>query len=90
MPRISKDREPQKRVVYKVNEVAAMLGINRKTVYVWVKKGILRGVPVPGGTQMIDARSVDALIEGKAETILIEAKNTKKGQGVGQPPKKPK
>ena len=66
MPRL-REREPEKRLVYKVNEVAAMLGVNRKTVYIWVQKGILRGVQVPDGKRLIDARSVEDLLNGKAK-----------------------
>jgi excisionase family DNA binding protein len=86
MPRF---REPEKRLVYTIGDVAKMLGRDRSTIWRWIKKGLLREVNVPGGHRMVDARSVDILIEGKAKTTLIEAKNKRKGQGVGQAPKEP-
>jgi excisionase family DNA binding protein len=81
MPRPVK-REPPKRLVYKVNEVATMLGVNRKTIYEWLEKGLLRAVPIPGGNRMVDARSVEKLIEGKG-------KISRKGQALGQADKEP-
>ena len=74
MPRPIKQREPEKRVAYKITETARMLGCNRKTVYRWLKTGLLREVPIPGGKRLVDGRSLEKLLAGKAPG----------GQGVGQ------
>ena len=66
MPRPIKRREPQKRATYKMFEVAQMLGVDRKTVYRWLKKGVLKEIPIPGGERQVDARSVEKLLAGKA------------------------
>ena len=72
MPRPVKRREPEKRIAYKVTEVAHMLGCDRKTVYRWLKKGLLREVPIPGGKRLVDARSVEKLLDGKTPKNLLQ------------------
>jgi excisionase family DNA binding protein len=67
MPR-RKPREPEKRIAYKVGEVAEMLGCNRKTVWRWLQKGILREVPIPGGHRLVDVRSLEKLMNEKAKS----------------------
>lgn len=70
-------RDVQARATYKLAEVARMLGVDPKTIYRWLAKGILREVPVPGGKRLVDARSVEKFIAGKP-------KNTRQGQALGQ------
>lgn len=71
MPRPVKRRQPEKRIAYKVTEVADMLGCDRKTIYRWLLKGLLREVPIPGGKRLIDARSVEKLLDGKAQKKML-------------------
>jgi excisionase family DNA binding protein len=59
-------REPEKRVVYSVGEVARMIGRDRTTIWRWMERGVLRAVPIPGGKRMVDATSLDKLLKGEA------------------------
>jgi len=50
-------------------EVAAMFGVNAKTVARWAKEGRIRCIRTPGGHMRIYAEDVRALIEGWDEPV---------------------
>ena len=56
-----------KRVGYSLTEVAIMTGRNRTTIHRWLEKGVLRAIQVPGGKRMVQADSLDRLINGRPQ-----------------------
>jgi excisionase family DNA binding protein len=54
-----------KRVFYTISEVAAMTGRDRTTVHRWLARGVLKPVKVPGGKRMVQAASLEKLIQGE-------------------------
>jgi excisionase family DNA binding protein len=55
-----------KRLGYTINEVAAMTGRNRSTIHRWLEKGVLRAINVPRGKRLVQAASLERLIEGRS------------------------
>ena len=55
-------REPN---LLRPGEVAAMFGVNAKTVARWAKEGRLRCIRTPGGHMRIYADDVRALVTGQ-------------------------
>lgn len=49
--------------MYKINEVARLLGISNKIVYLWIKKGQLHVIKFPSGLLRIEASEVQRLIK---------------------------
>lgn len=60
------ERPPVKRVSYSLAEVARMTGKDRSTIHRWLERGVLLPVQVPGGKRMVQAKSLERLINGKA------------------------
>ena len=56
-----------KRVGYTITEVAEMTGRNRTTIHRWLEKGVLRAIQVPGGKRMVQADSLNRLINGRPQ-----------------------
>lgn len=54
-----------KRLGYTISEVAAMTGRNRTTIHRWLEKGVLRPIQVRGGRRLVQAASLERLIEGR-------------------------
>lgn len=54
-----------KRVGYTISEVAAMTGRNRTTIHRWLERGVLRAIQVPGGKRMVQAASLDRLVNSE-------------------------
>jgi excisionase family DNA binding protein len=54
-----------KRVSYTIAEVAAKTGRNRKTIYRWLERGVLRPIQVKGGRRLVQAASLERLISGR-------------------------
>lgn len=51
---------------YKTGEVARMLGLNPVTVYLWVRKGLVKAWKTPGGQYLIPREEVERLLEEMA------------------------
>jgi excisionase family DNA binding protein len=51
-------------------EVAAMFGVNAKTVARWAKEGRIRCIRTPGGHMRIYAEDVRALIEAQDDPVV--------------------
>jgi excisionase family DNA binding protein len=66
-------RPPIKRVGYTITEVAEMTGRNRSTIHRWLEKGVLRAIHVPGGKRMVQAQSLERLINGRAAMEKLTA-----------------
>jgi len=54
-------REQPQRLTYRVREVAQMLGVHERTVWKWIRMGLLRPVKV-GGATLIPADQLTGLI----------------------------
>ena len=50
---------------YKTTEVARILGVNRKTVWRWVKEGKIKAVQLMGNLWVIPESEVRRLLEGR-------------------------
>lgn len=55
-----------KRIGYTITEVAEMTGRNRTTIHRWLERGVLRSIQVPGGKRLVQAASLDRLVNGQA------------------------
>jgi excisionase family DNA binding protein len=53
-----------KRVGYTISEVAEMTGRNRTTIHRWLERGVLRAIQVPGGKRLVQAASLEHLVNG--------------------------
>jgi excisionase family DNA binding protein len=53
-----------KRVGYTITEVAAMTGRHRTTIHRWLEQGVLRAIPVRRGRRLVQAASLERLING--------------------------
>jgi len=53
--------------LYKVSEVARLLGISNKTVYLWIKKGKLHVIRFPSGLLRTEASEIYILIKEDRE-----------------------
>jgi excisionase family DNA binding protein len=54
-----------KRVFYTITEVAEMTGRDRSTIHRWLERGVLKPILVPGGKRMVQAASLEKLIQGE-------------------------
>jgi excisionase family DNA binding protein len=54
-----------KRVGYTISEVAAMTGRDRTTIHRWLERGVLLPIRVAGGRRMVQAASLERLINGR-------------------------
>lgn len=52
------------RLAYAINEVAAMLGLSRRSVERYIKAGLLQSVKHPGASRFIPATSLEAFLKG--------------------------
>ena len=59
-------RDPEARAAYTITEVARIVGRNRTTVHRGLERGVLREIRIPGSARMVDARSLDRLLNGDA------------------------
>jgi excisionase family DNA binding protein len=53
-----------KRVGYTITEVAEMTGRSRTTIHRWLGRGVLRAIQIPGGKRMVQAASLERLVNG--------------------------
>jgi len=53
-------------------EVAAIFGVNAKTVARWAKEGRIRSLRTPGGHTRIYAEDVRAIVAGRDEPVSVE------------------
>jgi len=54
-----------KRVGYTISEVAEMTGRNRTTIHRLLERGVLRAIQVPGGKRLVQAASLERLVNGR-------------------------
>ena len=54
-----------KRVGYTLAEVAAMTGRDKSTIHRWLDRGVLRAIQIRGGKRLVQAASLDRLVNGK-------------------------
>jgi excisionase family DNA binding protein len=59
-------RPPVKRIGYTISEVAEMTGRDPSTIHRWLERGVLLAVHVPGGRRMVQAKSLERLMNGGA------------------------
>ena len=50
---------------YRAGDVAALLGVDVKTVYVWVRSGAIAHIRTPTGGVRIRAEEVEAMLAGQ-------------------------
>lgn len=58
--------------LFRPGEVAAMFGVNAKTVARWAKEGRIRCIRTPGGHMRIYAEDVRALIDARYDPLTTE------------------
>jgi excisionase family DNA binding protein len=51
--------------LYRAKEVAELLGVDTKTVYVWVRTGSIAHIRTPTGGVRIRGEEVDLMLAGK-------------------------
>lgn len=54
-----------KRLGYTMTEVAAMTGRHKSTISRWLDRGVLRAIQVRGGKRLVQAASLERLVEGR-------------------------
>jgi excisionase family DNA binding protein len=51
---------------YKTSEVAKILGVDRRTIWRWIKEGKIKGIKLPGKLYVIPESEVKRILEGRS------------------------